>query len=340
MRLTYKFTDGVSNSTTTYTSATAVFASADVGHGISGTNIPAGTTIVSRTNATTIILSQAATGTGSGLTFTIEQRLPLSAKVGKLPFNYEFIPSLYRKLFLQRARFYFSGEDVFLGSTESTEPLRNTGAWFTSGSLYAWRESIAKYTPADIGFVNEVTSGGATRAFGMSIVAAPTEGRILTLPDSDGTALLVTDVTVPKETVTLTGTTPTIDASLSNNFFLTLEGDTTIQPLENMTSGKKIRIGIANNGTAYTVTWPSAGTDEIKWPVSPSHTQPTSAPGQPVALGIYSIHETGIGIDAHLWGDPEADGFNAPVAINPGGDVPPEYDPLPPPRGIRPFDVP
>lgn len=68
------FTDGVSNSTTTYTSATATFATGDVGKVITGTNIPPGTYIASRTNATTIILSQAATGSGSSLAFTIVAR--------------------------------------------------------------------------------------------------------------------------------------------------------------------------------------------------------------------------------------------------------------------------
>lgn len=65
------FTDGVSNGTTTYTSATAAFTSADVGRTITGTNIPSNTTISSVTNATTIVLSAAATGSGTSLSFTL-----------------------------------------------------------------------------------------------------------------------------------------------------------------------------------------------------------------------------------------------------------------------------
>ena len=68
-------TDGVSNTTTTYTSASANFVAGDVGLTITGTDIPAGTTIASRTNATTIVLSQAATGSHSGNSFTIVNRL-------------------------------------------------------------------------------------------------------------------------------------------------------------------------------------------------------------------------------------------------------------------------
>ena len=63
--------DGVLNSTTTVTSATAVFSSADQGKAISGAGIPVGATISSVTNATTIVLSSAATATASGVTLVI-----------------------------------------------------------------------------------------------------------------------------------------------------------------------------------------------------------------------------------------------------------------------------
>lgn len=69
------FTDGVENSSTTLTSATANFVAGDVGKTITGDNIPGATTIASRTNSTTVVLSAAATATGSGNTFTIINRL-------------------------------------------------------------------------------------------------------------------------------------------------------------------------------------------------------------------------------------------------------------------------
>lgn len=68
---TVTFTDGVLNSTTTLTSATANFISSDVGKTITGTGIPAATTIASVTNSTTVVLSAAATATASGVTFGI-----------------------------------------------------------------------------------------------------------------------------------------------------------------------------------------------------------------------------------------------------------------------------
>jgi hypothetical protein len=63
--------DGVTNSTTTLTSATMAFTSDDVGQPISGGSIPVGTTISSFTNSTTVIMSQAAAGSASGLTLTL-----------------------------------------------------------------------------------------------------------------------------------------------------------------------------------------------------------------------------------------------------------------------------
>jgi plastocyanin len=68
-------TDGVLNSTTTLTSATASFTAADIGRIVTDNtvpaNIPTGTYIASVTNSTTVILSAAATATASGQSITI-----------------------------------------------------------------------------------------------------------------------------------------------------------------------------------------------------------------------------------------------------------------------------
>jgi len=81
-------TDGVLNSTTTVTSATAVFSSADVDMPISGTGIPVGATIASVTNATTIVLSAAATATATGRTLTIGPALATATlPTGIRPFH-------------------------------------------------------------------------------------------------------------------------------------------------------------------------------------------------------------------------------------------------------------
>jgi hypothetical protein len=59
------------NTSTTVTSATARFNESDIGITISGTGIPANTTIASVTNSTTAVLSAAATADGTGITFTL-----------------------------------------------------------------------------------------------------------------------------------------------------------------------------------------------------------------------------------------------------------------------------
>lgn len=65
--------DGVLNSTTTVTSATAAFTSADVGASISGTGIPGGATITTVNSGTSVTISAAATATNTGVTLTITQ---------------------------------------------------------------------------------------------------------------------------------------------------------------------------------------------------------------------------------------------------------------------------
>lgn len=71
------YVDGVENSTTTFTSATATFTAADNGNLIAGPGIPNGTTMTF-VNSTTVTLSNAATQTASGLTFYVYGRAPLS----------------------------------------------------------------------------------------------------------------------------------------------------------------------------------------------------------------------------------------------------------------------
>lgn len=69
------FSDAVLNSTTTLTSATGSFTSSDVGRNISGTGIPANTSVSSVTNSTTVIISAAATATATGVTVTVANRI-------------------------------------------------------------------------------------------------------------------------------------------------------------------------------------------------------------------------------------------------------------------------
>lgn len=67
---TFAISDGVLNSTTTLTSATANFNLSAIGTSVAGANIPAATTISGVTNSTTATMSNAATGSGSGVRVT------------------------------------------------------------------------------------------------------------------------------------------------------------------------------------------------------------------------------------------------------------------------------
>lgn len=73
--------DGVLNSTTTVTSATASFVAADLGKTIGGVGIPAGAVIQTVTSGTAVVLSQAATATASGVSLAIG---PTSWHVGNV----------------------------------------------------------------------------------------------------------------------------------------------------------------------------------------------------------------------------------------------------------------
>ena len=64
-------TDGVTNSTTLLTSATAAFNSGDLFRPVSGAGIPNGTLLSADASATNVTLSQPATASASGVTITL-----------------------------------------------------------------------------------------------------------------------------------------------------------------------------------------------------------------------------------------------------------------------------
>lgn len=82
-------TDGATNTNTTVTSVTAAFTTEDVGKPISGTGIPAATTIASVESATSCTISAAATGTATGVTITIGVALASASYTSSMkPFTF------------------------------------------------------------------------------------------------------------------------------------------------------------------------------------------------------------------------------------------------------------
>ncbi|CAB5217866.1 hypothetical protein UFOVP209_25 [uncultured Caudovirales phage] len=123
--------DGVTTSSnTSVTSATASFASDDVGKPISGTGIAANTTIASVTNATTIVLSQNATATGTSVALTIG--VPLASAtypstIKPLKFNHAALTvagsTIKAKGFTLSGNNALADDRRYLGQQTISEPL-------------------------------------------------------------------------------------------------------------------------------------------------------------------------------------------------------------------------
>lgn len=153
-------TDGVTNTDTSLTSATAVFGPDDVGKPISGTGIPAATTIASVTSATTIVLSAATTATATGVTITIGLALAsASYSSGLLPLHYD-----QATLTLGGSAFKVKSAKIkgnngfterrFLGQRTTDEPRAQKKKEIT-GELVAEFNNMTAYKR----FVNGLTAG-------------------------------------------------------------------------------------------------------------------------------------------------------------------------------------
>jgi len=83
-------TDGVTATSTSLTSATAVFTANDVGAAVTGAGIQAATTIATVTNGTTVVLSQATTASASGVSVTITRTNALALSTFQTAINADF----------------------------------------------------------------------------------------------------------------------------------------------------------------------------------------------------------------------------------------------------------
>lgn len=133
-------TDGVTNTTTTVTSATAAFNAADVGRAVTGTDIPAATTIASVTNATTIVLSQAATGSHSGNTLTIGT-VGVQVHAGAVKNTVDGQPKSYTLT-------------DFYGSSAANPARRYAGQKFSDFGLKWQADQMLTWTSKSLGFAS------------------------------------------------------------------------------------------------------------------------------------------------------------------------------------------
>lgn len=170
MHITRTVADGVTNSTTLVTSATAAFDASDVGAPISGTGIPAATTIAAVVSATNITLSQAATSSGSGVALTIGSPYvtPTYAS-GATLFSSTANPSL---------------ANIVLGGTltvPTTTALGSIAGGTTVLAVKNWKLTLDnKVTPREaIGTRNQPTTGERTGEIEMEIEYDATTGTLL-----------------------------------------------------------------------------------------------------------------------------------------------------------------
>lgn len=180
---TRRFTDGVTTAnSTTATSATAAFTSADVGCPIYGTNIARNTVIATVSSGTTILLSQPAVGTGSGQTADIAG----SAWIWTRPLSHR------------------SGQrTVFDAATNTNTTVTSATAAFVAQDVGAWVIGPGITSGTTIASVTNATTIVLSQAAGATATArmlsiGPAEGRIV----SD--AVTATSTTVTSATAAFT----------------------------------------------------------------------------------------------------------------------------------------
>lgn len=148
--------DGVTNTTTLLTSATAAFTQADIGRTVAGTGIPANTTIISVTSATNVVLSAPETATASGVSITIGAAAQYAHNVTLLntapmqPPTYSLtvfnglIYTAYSGLLFSEAAFKFAADGLLVYSCKalgflSTNPAGPyTAAFNANPPIAAW----------------------------------------------------------------------------------------------------------------------------------------------------------------------------------------------------------
>lgn len=148
------YTDFVLNSTTTVTSATAGFTSADVGRKITATGIPTTATIASVTNPTTVVLTQAATATASGVTGTVNR-----------PVLQQFPGQVFSYMYAEGTWLHLDGGTLDLGLVRDSALNKTNQFQIFSESF----ENVAKVGPESLEIVMNLVPDG-TRGASKAIV--------------------------------------------------------------------------------------------------------------------------------------------------------------------------
>jgi hypothetical protein len=153
-------TDGATtNLSTTVTSASAHFSSADINHVVTGAGIPVRTFIASVTNATTVVLNRAATATASGVTLTIENTDARSVTDGSI--SGTTVTSATAKFRTEDIGRNISGTNIPHATTITGVTNATTATMSASGTAGSGQE-ITIGTTSDISSARQVADGSST----------------------------------------------------------------------------------------------------------------------------------------------------------------------------------
>lgn len=175
-----------------------------------------------------------------------------------------------------------SQSSVILGLSDGTTTPYDSGPSLLFDSWFVWSQPTGTY----IGLTPVIENSG----FKMKLSPSATLPKhtffagFQTFQDKTGTVAYIYDTLVQRPTQLLPSTTTTfaIDGTLSNDFYGKLGGNATVTALT-VADGQVLTVGLLNSGTSYTVTWPGT----VKWPATPTHTQPASQ------LGLYTFRGVG-----------------------------------------------
>lgn len=181
---------------------------------------------------------------------------------GGFPANFSGDLNAFKDAIIQYLVGNIDSSNIILGKIGGSAPVADVGPWLDNGIWKSWNGSA--YAPT------KIYIGDATANVAIFNTAALTANRTITFPDKDGTIALTSDLFNGRATTVLTGTTPTIDWSTSNNYYELLTGNTTIAMTKSV-AGQKIFVSLVNSGTSYTVTWTG-----VSWPGGTTPTQTAS----------------------------------------------------------------
>ena len=160
------FIDGVTATSTTLTSATAVFTSADVGRVVTGSGIPSGTTITAVASATSVTLSAATTATATGVSIRILGRTPtyrIEPDFGSVELNDLFIDGTVLTIATEAARFALStataAGTIYRQTSDQTYWKVLTPASIAGSS--GWTQDIAEKASVTLDVELEIVVSGA-----------------------------------------------------------------------------------------------------------------------------------------------------------------------------------